>query len=79
LGAEGATESESFADGRLEYPQYTRPAVFRGMEVPTVLLSGDHEEVARWREAQSLLRTRTLRPDLLHEPDKNRRLRCTES
>ena len=65
LGGEGATESESFVGERLEYPQYTRPAEFRGMEVPEVLLSGNHEQIARWREAQSLSRTRARRPDLL--------------
>ena len=56
---------ESFSDGLLEYPQYTRPAIFRGMEVPSVLTSGDHGAVARWRHEQSLARTRTRRPDLI--------------
>lgn len=65
LGAETGALDESFADGLLEYPQYTRPAVFRGMEVPPVLLSGDHAAVARWRHEQSLERTARLRPDLL--------------
>ena len=65
LGAEGGALDESFADGLLEYPQYTRPATFRGMEVPPVLLSGDHGAVARWRRERSLERTARLRPDLL--------------
>lgn len=65
LGAETGALGESFADGLLEYPQYTRPATFRGMDVPPVLLSGDHGAVARWRREQSLERTARLRPDLL--------------
>ncbi|MCB1017747.1 MAG: tRNA (guanosine(37)-N1)-methyltransferase TrmD, partial [Acidimicrobiales bacterium] len=52
-------------DGLLEYPQYTRPAEFRGMAVPEVLRSGDHGRIARWRRAQALLRTARHRPDLL--------------
>ena len=65
LGAEEGAKTESFSDGLLEYPQYTRPANFRGMEVPAVLLSGDHGKVAVWRREQSLRRTARLRPDLL--------------
>jgi tRNA (guanine37-N1)-methyltransferase len=65
LGAEEAPESDSFSDGLLEYPQYTRPAVYRDMGVPPVLLSGDHGEIARWRRAQAEQRTRERRPDLL--------------
>ena len=65
LGAEEGAKTESFSDGLLEYPQYTRPANFRGMEVPAVLLSGDHGKVAAWRREQSLERTARLRPDLL--------------
>lgn len=65
LGAEQATVEESFSEDRLEYPQYTRPAVFRGMAVPEVLLSGNHEGIARWRRAQSIERTKRRRPDLL--------------
>lgn len=65
LGADDGALDESFADGLLEYPQYTRPAEFRGMEVPAVLRSGDHGAVARWRREQSLERTARLRPDLL--------------
>ena len=65
LGAEEGSVEESFADGLLEYPQYTRPAEFRGMKVPEVLLSGNHAAVAAWRSAQRIQRTRELRPDLL--------------
>lgn len=66
LGAgEEAVEKESFQDGLLEHPQYTRPAEFRGMKVPEILLSGNHEEIARWRKDQSLRETRKNRPDLL--------------
>jgi tRNA (guanine37-N1)-methyltransferase len=65
LGNEGATNEESFADGLLEYPQYTRPREFRGLTVPEILVSGDHEEIARWRLEQAKCRTRERRPDLL--------------
>ncbi|WP_337369267.1 tRNA (guanosine(37)-N1)-methyltransferase TrmD [Senegalimassilia faecalis] len=65
LGAETGALGESFADGLLEYPQYTRPANFNGMEVPPVLLSGNHGAVDVWRRQQSLERTWRLRPDLL--------------
>jgi tRNA (guanine37-N1)-methyltransferase len=65
LGAAEGTLEESFAQGLLEYPQYTRPAVFRGWAVPEVLLSGHHGEVARWRRRQAILRTWQRRPDLL--------------
>lgn len=65
LGAEGGALDESFSNGMLEFPQYTRPASFLGKEVPSVLLSGDHQAVARWRHEQSEERTRRLRPDLL--------------
>jgi tRNA (guanine37-N1)-methyltransferase len=58
---------ESFSDGLLEYPQYTRPAVFRGMDVPAVLTSGDHAAVDRWRREQAVIRTRERRPDLAPE------------
>jgi tRNA (guanine37-N1)-methyltransferase len=64
LAAESTTE-ESHTAGLLEYPQYTRPAEFRGWRVPDVLLSGDHGAVARWRRKEALRRTRALRPDLL--------------
>ncbi len=65
LGNASSVEDESFSDGLLEYPHYTRPASFRGWEVPPVLRSGNHERVRRWRKAQSLLKTATVRPDLL--------------
>ena len=61
---DASTVEESFSDGLLEYPQYTRPAVFRGMGVPSILTSGDHGAVARWRHDQALERTRLRRPDL---------------
>jgi tRNA (guanine37-N1)-methyltransferase len=60
-----STAEESFAAGLLEYPQYTRPPSFRGMDVPAILTSGDHGAVARWREEQARARTRARRPDLL--------------
>ena len=60
-----STADESFADGLLEYPQYTRPAEFEGQSVPEVLLSGDHGAVDRWRHEQSRARTAAQRPDLL--------------
>jgi tRNA (guanine37-N1)-methyltransferase len=65
MGNAASAADESFAAGLLEYPQYTRPAVYRGLEVPAVLRSGDHGAVERWRRAQALERTRRLRPDLL--------------
>ncbi len=69
LGDETSSKYDSFAEsGLLEYPQYTRPRVFRGMEVPEVLLSGDHAEISRWRSEQSVERTGRLRRDLLKLP-----------
>ncbi len=65
LGNEDSAVEESFADGLLEYPQYTRPAEFRGWQVPDVLRSGDHGAVAEWRRTQALLRTAARRPDLI--------------
>ncbi len=65
MGNDASATEESFAAGLLEYPQYTRPAEFRGWPVPEVLLSGDHGRVARWRRAQMLRRTMERRPDLL--------------
>ncbi len=65
LGNDESALDESFSEGLLEYPQYTKPAVVRGLEVPAVLLSGDHARIARWRRAQSLARTLTRRPDLI--------------
>ena len=67
LGDEGSAVDESFYDGLLEYPQYTRPSTFRGMEVPPVLLSGNHAAIDRWRREQSIERTARLRPDLIEE------------
>lgn len=64
LGDDESATEESFSDGRLEYPQYTRPAEFRGMKVPDVLLSGNHAEIENWRRRQSLQRTQQRRPDL---------------
>ncbi len=64
---DASTVEESFSDGLLEYPQYTRPAVFRGMDVPSILTSGDHGAVARWRHEQAIERTRRRRPDLASE------------
>jgi tRNA (guanine37-N1)-methyltransferase len=65
MGNDDSARDESFGTGLLEYPQYTRPAVFRGWSVPDVLRSGDHARVDRWRRAQSLARTRSRRPDLI--------------
>jgi tRNA (guanine37-N1)-methyltransferase len=65
LGAEGAAARESFADGLLEPPQYTRPEAYRGARVPPVLLSGDHARIARWRRVQAIWVTWRERPDLL--------------
>lgn len=65
LGNDETVREESFTAGLLEYPHYTRPRVFRGLEVPGVLLSGDHEEIARWRRDESERRTREKRPDLV--------------
>lgn len=70
LGADSSIIEESFEGGLLEYPHYTRPAVFEGAGIPDVLTSGDHEAVRRWREAQSLTLTRTRRPDLLENQAK---------
>lgn len=65
LGDESSATDESFSGGLLEYPQYTRPREFRGMNVPEVLISGDHGAIAAWREEQSRARTLERRPDLL--------------
>jgi tRNA (guanine37-N1)-methyltransferase len=65
MGNDASADDESFADGLLEYPQYTRPAEFRGWAVPEVLRSGDHAKVARWRRAKAIERTARMRPDLL--------------
>ena len=65
LGDDESSRDESFSQGLLEYPQYTRPAEFRGMKVPEVLLSGNHAEIEKWRCEQARLRTNAVRPDLL--------------
>lgn len=70
LGNESSHRHDSFSDGLLEYPQYTRPADFRGWKVPDVLLSGHHEKIAQWRKEQALLRTKKRRPDLLQKKEK---------
>lgn len=72
LGSAESLLQESFSGGQLEYPQYTRPPEFRGMPVPDVLLSGDHEKVARWREEQARERTEARRPDLKGEVRKKK-------
>lgn len=70
LGSEESTSEESFSSsGLLEYPQYTRPRIFEGMEVPEVLLSGDHKRIAKWRREQALISTAKYRPDLLEKSD----------
>ena len=65
LGDDDSSKDESFSNGLLEYPQWTRPAEFRGMKVPEVLLSGNHAEIAKWRTEQAKLRTKERRPDLI--------------
>jgi len=65
LGSEASLVEDSHVDGLLEYPQYTRPAVYRGWAVPEVLLSGNHAQIASWRREQSVQRTRERRPELL--------------
>jgi len=67
LGDEQSAHDDSFREGLLEAPQYTRPAEFRGWKVPEILLSGNHGEIAKWREEQARKRTRENRPDLLRE------------
>ena len=69
LGEATAVWTDSFAQGLLEYPQYTRPRDFEGMEVPEVLLSGDHQRIANWRRRESLRRTWQQRPDLIAKLD----------
>ena len=69
LGGPGAAETDSFGDGLLEYPQYTRPPEFRGLAVPEVLLSGNHAEIARWRRREAIRRTLRVRPELLAAAD----------
>lgn len=71
LGGANSAQEDSFSQGLLEYPHYTRPPEFRGLAVPPVLLSGHHGNIAQWRRQQSLLVTRKLRPDLLENADLN--------
>jgi tRNA (guanine37-N1)-methyltransferase len=73
LGDENSAKDDSFSEGLLEYPQYTRPEVFRGMKVPDILLSGDHGKIAEWRREQALERTKKWRPDLLKAEKKEER------
>ena len=72
LGSEQSTDEESFSEGVLEYPQYTRPQEFMGLRVPEVLLSGNHAEIAAWRRKESLRITAERRPDLLSEKDERK-------
>lgn len=69
LGSNESARSDSFSSGLLQYPQYTRPAEFRGMAVPDILLSGDHARIEKWRRQESLRRTFERRPDLLEHAD----------
>lgn len=71
LGGERSNLEDSFEEGLLEYPQYTRPRVFQGKEVPSVLISGDHEKIRLWRRTESLKRTLERRPDLLRKAKLN--------
>lgn len=64
LGNKGSLKEESFADGLLEYPQYTRPVEYKGMKVPNILVSGNHALIAKWRRQQALKKTKEIRPDL---------------
>jgi tRNA (guanine37-N1)-methyltransferase len=73
LGNEASTENESFSRGLLDCPQYTRPADFRGLRAPEVLLGGNHEEIRRWRREAALEKTARMRPDLLENDPKNSR------
>lgn len=70
LGSKESFENDSFYNGLLEYPQYTKPQTFNGMSVPDVLVSGNHKEIDKWRHEQSLKRTLERRPDLLEKTDK---------
>jgi len=76
LGAAGSALTDSFSDGLLEYPQYTRPAEFRGLRVPEVLTSGNHQAIATWRRQEQLRRTLSRRPDLLASAPLNAADQC---
>jgi tRNA (guanine37-N1)-methyltransferase len=80
LGSETSAVHESFSEGLLDYPHYTRPPDFRGMKVPEVLFSGHHGEIARWRSERALEKTKRNRPDLLTgaQPDERQRKRLEE-
>jgi tRNA (guanine37-N1)-methyltransferase len=67
LGDDGSSKEESFSERLLEYPQYTRPEIFRDMKVPEILLSGDHAKIAQWRREKALERTKKWRPDILKD------------
>ena len=69
LGCEQSAEQDSFSSGLLDYPHYTRPAEYRGLKVPDVLLSGHHQEIEKWRHEKALQKTLKCRPDLLEKPD----------
>lgn len=69
LGCEQSAEQDSFSSGLLDYPHYTRPAEYRGLKVPEILLSGNHQEIEKWRRAKALEKTRKRRPDLLEPLD----------
>jgi len=69
VGKEGSVRNDSFSGGVLDYPQYTRPREFRGLKVPSVLFSGDHKKIERWRRAKALEKTARLRPDLVRRDD----------
>ena len=71
LGDAESSQDESFSEGLLEYPQYTRPAEFQGMKVPEVLLSGNHAAIEQWRQEQARLQTEQRRPDLLQDESLN--------
>ena len=77
LGNDAATVSDSFTDGLLEYPQYTRPRDFRGMKVPEILFSGDHGKIAAWRHEEAIRRTRARRPDLMEPGTEDQEETCT--
>lgn len=69
LGDENSLNQDSFSDGLLSFPQYTRPAIFRDMAVPDILMSGNHAEIAKWRSNQRVMRTKIRRPDLICEEE----------
>jgi tRNA (guanine37-N1)-methyltransferase len=71
LGDDQSALDESFSGGLLEYPHFTRPAEYRGLKVPPVLLSGNHAEIEKWRREQAVLRTKTRRPDLWEKKKSN--------